>query len=197
LFVPSLGTCLASQAFTPWKAWPDEDRERYKEMVLANFNAAVAENAMKWKAMEKNAGETDFRVADAMVEWATANDLRLRGHCVFWEVENHVPAWVQSLPDDELRNTLRARAFTLLARYRDSIDEWDVNNEMLHGSWFADRLGRDIWVEMFQWCREAETDFFGRVTVEAAAGDYEISFPGGATTRLTLPVGESVAVAGP
>ena len=45
------GSAISSSAFSG--RLNPEDEKKYKEVFLANFNAAVTENALKWLSMER------------------------------------------------------------------------------------------------------------------------------------------------
>jgi GH35 family endo-1,4-beta-xylanase len=131
---------------------------KYRQVFLENFNAAVTENALKWEPMEPREGRVDYSVVDAILEWADANDVPVRGHCLFWGVRNRVQEWVRALDDEALRKTLRRRARTVAERYRGRFAEYDLNNEMLHQNYYAERLGPGITREMAAWVREGDPD---------------------------------------
>ena len=50
------GAALSSRPFSDRGGMTDADKERYREIFLQNFNAAVTENAVKWKQMEPQRG---------------------------------------------------------------------------------------------------------------------------------------------
>jgi endo-1,4-beta-xylanase len=47
---------------------------------------------------------------------------------------------------------------SIISRYRGKIVHWDVNNEMLHGSFFKDRLGEGIHAWMFKRAHEIDPE---------------------------------------
>jgi endo-1,4-beta-xylanase len=134
------------------------DRRQYKEKFLENFNSAVTENAVKWGNMEPRKGEVNYAIVDAIMEWTEENDIPLRGHNIFWGTPRFVQSWVKELPDDELIKTLRNRAETLTSRYKGRFAEYDLNNEMIHGNYYEDRLGPDITRMMVQWARNGDPE---------------------------------------
>jgi endo-1,4-beta-xylanase len=150
------GAAISRRAFTG--DLDPKDKEKYIEIVKTHFNAAVHENELKWYHTERTPGEISYRDADAMLAWCEENGLRMRGHCVFWEVEQFVQDWIKALDPEALRAKLKARAHDVVKRYRGRIDEFDVNNEMIHGRFYAGRLGEPIHPQMFRWCKEANPD---------------------------------------
>lgn len=148
------GAALASQMF---RSGPDgEDAARYKKVFLENFNAAVTENALKWHSMESRRGEVDYAIVDAMLAWTRQHEIPLRGHNVFWGIPNRVQPWLKAMNDDTLRATLKARAADVARRYRGRFAEYDLNNEMLHGNYYEERLGPNITQDMATWMRQED-----------------------------------------
>lgn len=150
------GAALSSRAFGGRMS--AEDRRRYEETFLANFNAAVTENAVKWASMERRRGHVDYSVVDAMLAWTAEHDIPLRGHNVFWGIPNRVQDWLKQMDDDELRETLKNRATDIARRYRGRFAEYDLNNEMLHANYYEDRLGAGITKDMADWFKQADPD---------------------------------------
>lgn len=148
------GAALASQMF---RGGPDgEEAARYKKVFLENFNAAVTENALKWHSMEQRKGEVDYAVVDTMLAWTRQHEIPLRGHNVFWGIPNRVQPWLKTMDDDTLRETLKARALDVARRYRGRFAEYDLNNEMLHGNFYEERLGPNITRDMAAWMRQED-----------------------------------------
>ncbi|MDD2381309.1 MAG: endo-1,4-beta-xylanase [Mariniphaga sp.] len=135
-----------------------DDQRQYKEKFLENFNSAVTENAVKWGNMEPRKGEVNYAIVDAILEWTEENDIPLRGHNIFWGTPRFVQSWVKELSDDELVKTLKNRAETLTSRYKGRFAEYDLNNEMIHGNYYEDRLGPDITKRMVQWARNGDPE---------------------------------------
>ncbi len=148
------GAAISSSAFGG--RMNERDREKYREVFLENFNAAVTENALKWHSMEYRPGRVNYSTVDAILEWTEANDIPLRGHCIFWGVPNRVQPWLKELDDSALRKKLKARALDIGSRYEGRFAEYDLNNEMLHANYYADRLGPGITKDMALWVKQAD-----------------------------------------
>ncbi|HEY9175066.1 MAG TPA: endo-1,4-beta-xylanase [Verrucomicrobiae bacterium] len=148
------GAALANHMF---RSGPDsEETARYKKVFLENFNAAVTENALKWHSMEVRQGEIHYDTVDAILAWTKQHEIPLRGHNVFWGVPNWVQPWQKTMDDDTLRATVKARAVDIARRYRGQFAEYDLNNEMLHGNYYEQRLGTNITKEMAMWMRQED-----------------------------------------
>jgi GH35 family endo-1,4-beta-xylanase len=150
------GAALSSGAFSGRLS--AEDQRRYEETFLSNFNAAVTENALKWHDMERRRGNVNYGIVDAILAWTDKHDIPLRGHCVFWGIPGRVQNWLKQMDDDALRETLKTRATTVARRYQGRFAEYDLNNEMMHANYYADRLGPGITKEMANWFKEADPD---------------------------------------
>lgn len=150
------GAALASHMFG--SRMSPKQVAMYKKRFLENFNAAVTENALKWRAMERVRGRVDYTILDSMLDWTEANHIPLRGHCLFWGVRNFIQPWVKALDDEGLEQILKQRAITIARRFRGRIAEYDLNNEMLHQNFYRDRLGPDITLKMARWVRQGDPD---------------------------------------
>jgi endo-1,4-beta-xylanase len=148
------GAALANQMFG--NRGDSETSAKYKKVFLENFNAAVTENALKWHVMEWEKGKPDFSAVDAILKWTHENDLPLRGHNVFWGIPNRVQPWLKEMDDEHFREALKNHAVEIARRYRGQFAEYDLNNEMLHGNYYEERLGTNITKEMAMWMRQED-----------------------------------------
>ena len=82
--------------------------------------------------------------------------MRARGHCMFWAVPHaQTPHWVEELAGAEMVEAVQEHVYNLMDHFEGQLEAWDVNNEMLHGSFFTDQSGDDsIRLKMFQWSHE-------------------------------------------
>lgn len=149
---------------------PEDVAARFKATFLANFNAAVVENAFKWHDMEPERGKVNYATVDSALEWAWQNEIPVRGHCIFWGIPNRVQPWLKLLPDAELRTELQRRGRSVGARYRDrGFAEYDLNNEMIHANYYEQRLGEGITKEMALWVKDGNPD------AKLFVNDYDIT----------------------
>jgi GH35 family endo-1,4-beta-xylanase/acetyl esterase/lipase len=146
----------------------ENDLKQYKEIFLQNFNSAVTENAVKWGTMEPRRGEINYSTIDGILRWTDENNIPLRGHNLFWGIPQFVQPWVKELNDEELSKTLQTRAETVTARYRGRFAEYDLNNEMIHGNWYEERLGEGITLQMAEWAKKGDPD------IKLWLNDYDI-----------------------
>jgi GH35 family endo-1,4-beta-xylanase len=137
---------------------PESDRKQYEEKFLQNFNSAVTENAVKWGSMESQKGQVNYAAVDGILNWCEQHQIPLRAHNLFWGIPKFVQPWVKEMNDEELRKTLQNRAETVTRKYKGRFDEYDLNNEMVHGNYYEDRLGPDITKLMALWAHNGDAD---------------------------------------
>ncbi|MGF7153677.1 endo-1,4-beta-xylanase [Novosphingobium gossypii] len=109
---------------------------RYRQLNAAECALIVPENEMKWAALRPDARHFDFRAADRIVAWSTANDIGVRGHTLLWHSERWMPQWVAdhdygSSPAIEAERLLVDHVATVAGRYADRVDSFDVVNEAI------------------------------------------------------------------
>ncbi|XP_058217199.1 endo-1,4-beta-xylanase 1-like isoform X4 [Rhododendron vialii] len=126
------------------------DNEDFVNFFTKHFNWAVFGNELKWYWTEPQQGNFKYKDADDILTLCQSHNMEVRGHCIFWEVENMVQSWVKSLSTNDLRTAVQNRLNGLLTRYKGKFKHYDVNNEMLHGSFYQDHLGKDIRANMFK-----------------------------------------------
>ncbi|KAL3646984.1 Glycoside hydrolase, 10 [Castilleja foliolosa] len=126
------------------------DNEDFVAFFTKNFNWAVFGNELKWYWTEPQKGNLNYRDADEMLSLCAGHNIQLRGHCIFWEVESTVQSWVRALSKDDLSTAVLNRLKGLLTRYKGKFKHYDVNNEMMHGSFYQDHLGKNIRADMFK-----------------------------------------------
>nr|XP_024401713.1 uncharacterized protein LOC112294935 isoform X5 [Physcomitrium patens]XP_024401714.1 uncharacterized protein LOC112294935 isoform X5 [Physcomitrium patens] len=130
----------------------------YKQFFLQNFNWAVFENELKWNWIEPQRGTINYEDADEMVNFCSEHRIPMRGHCIFWEDESCCQDWLKTLSPLELKDALQNRAADLLRRYKGKFQHYDVNNEMLHGCFFRDRLNPDILPYVYKLAHQLEPE---------------------------------------
>ncbi|KAG8062061.1 hypothetical protein GUJ93_ZPchr0003g17148 [Zizania palustris] len=134
------------------------DNEDYVDFFTKNFNWAVFGNELKWYWTEPQKGQLNYGDADDLIKLCSDHGMCVRGHCIFWEVDNAVQQWVKTLSTDDLSAAVNSRITGLLTRYKGKFRHYDVNNEMLHGSFYQDKLGKDIRATMFKMASELDPD---------------------------------------
>lgn len=136
----------------------ENDLRQYKEKFLQNFNSAVTENAVKWYSMEPRKDNVNYAIVDGILKWTEENHIPLRGHNLFWGIPKFVQSWIKELDDNELRQRMQTRAETITNRYKGRFAEYDLNNEMIHGNYYQERLGPEITKLMAQWAHNGDPE---------------------------------------
>jgi endo-1,4-beta-xylanase len=103
-------------------------------VIVKHFNHLTAENDMKFGPIHPGPDAWAFENADAVADYARKHDMKMTGHTLIW---HHMqPDWLFAdlTPGDAksietLRERLKNHIFTVVERYADVIDNWDVVNE--------------------------------------------------------------------
>ncbi len=152
---------------------------RYRDTLAREFNAIVAENCMKFTALQPERGRFDFTDADALTAFAQAHHQRMRGHTLVWHY--CLPAWMTEgdFSKTQALDILQAHIFTVLDHFRGTAFSWDVVNEGLadDGGWrdtspWFRFTGRDYLAQAFRWAHEADP------TLQLFYNDYGMELPG-------------------
>jgi endo-1,4-beta-xylanase len=139
-------------------------------LILREFNSVTAENAMKMGPIHPEENRYEFAGADAIVNFAVTNNLKVRGHTLCWH--NQTPPWLfvdasgKNVSKDVLLNRLKTHIQTVVGRYKGRIYAWDVVNEVISDD--EDKVYRDSkWLEIcgeefiakaFEFAHEADPD---------------------------------------
>jgi GH35 family endo-1,4-beta-xylanase len=158
----------------------------YAAFFRTNFEWAVFENEATWPYTEPAADSVSYATADAIGAWCESKHIRLRGDCVFEERDSGIPFWLRDLSDSNLLTTLERHLNSVVPHFRGRFQQWDVNNEMLHGGYLTNRLGAWVRPWMFQQVRALDPD------VRLFVNDYDV-VEGGLTDQYKQMVQELVA----
>lgn len=175
LFGTAIPNSLAEGSEEPMS---DRQREKFLQIIADNFNYAVHENALKWYSNEKQQGVVDYSVSDRIFELMSSLGIRMRGHTIFWAKDEFLMDWLKALDNDSLRKAVVDRAISVTEHYKGKIDEFDLNNEMIHGDFFRRRLGYGVINEMAWLVKSANPNAklymndYGIVDVGYNAGPY-------------------------
>lgn len=167
--------------------------------VGAQFNMLVAENEMKWDALEPSRNSFSYGSADNLVKFAQNHEMRMRGHCLAWH--SQLPTWVSSDGKKNDKNWTREEALQILKNhvekvvkhYKGKVAEWDVVNECLDddqsivrsntegytlrkNSMWTQAVGDAFIDSAFVWAHRADPD------AELYLNDYGVEFSNKAKT---------------
>ncbi len=105
----------------------------YATILGTEFSQLQAENEMKFGLIHPNAGNSpssyDFSGADALVTFAQAHNMVVRGHTLVWHQQ--IPAWVTTsgYTPAQLNTVLQDHINTVMGHYAGKVYAWDVVNE--------------------------------------------------------------------
>ena len=144
---------------------PFKNEPVYTDTLKREFDMIVGENAFKWSEIHRYRGEYYFGVTDALVDFAEANGMAVRGHTLVWHNQN--PGWLTgSTPTrDEAIAILKDHIDTVVGRYKGRIVAWDVVNEAiddgtgeLRDTFWLQTIGPDYIALAFQFAHAADPD---------------------------------------
>ncbi|MEQ8471773.1 MAG: endo-1,4-beta-xylanase [Marinoscillum sp.] len=153
------------------------------QLIKTHFESMTPENVMKMGPIHPEADRYNWGPADTIVEFARANDLKMRGHALCWH--NQTPKWIfvdeagNDVSKEELLNRLQKHITEVVSRYKDDIYAWDVVNEAISDSkdefyrnskWY-EICGEEFIAKAFEYARAADPD------VELFYNDYEVINP--------------------
>jgi endo-1,4-beta-xylanase len=143
---------------------PLRNEPAYAETLRREFNMVVAENAFKMDALRPSAATYNFTDADALMAFAEANGMAVRGHTLVWH--SQLPGWLTSgnFTRDQTIAIMRDHIMTVMGRYRGRIVHWDVVNEAMAdgtgqlrtSSFWHQRIGPEYIALAFQFAHEAD-----------------------------------------
>ena len=135
----------------------------YARTLARHFDYVTAEYEMKWEPTEPQPSVYSFAAADAIVAFAEANRMRVKGHALIWH--QSLPAWVSQLGTSDLQAAVESHIRAVVGRYRGRIAAWDVVNEAvaedgngLRDTVFREKLGEGYLELAFRAAHDADPD---------------------------------------
>lgn len=98
-------------------------------LLSGQFNSITAENVMKPTTLAPTEGNFDFTQADALLAFAQANGISLRGHTLLWHQQT--PSYFFNGSTAEIRTRLEAYITAVVTHFSGSVYAWDVVNEVI------------------------------------------------------------------
>jgi len=154
------------------------------ELIKAQFNSLTPENAMKMGPIHPEEKRYFWKDADAIVDFAQQNNMKVRGHTLCWH--NQTPRWffTDSTGKQVTREVLLARMKQhindVMGRYKGKIYAWDVVNEAVpdtgtsiyRKSKFYEIIGEDYIAKAFEYAHAADPSaqlFYNDYNTESAS----------------------------
>ena len=139
-----------------------------RQLILKHFNSVTAENAMKMGPIHPEENKYQWKDADAIVDFATKNGLKIRGHTLCWY--NQTPKWIfydkrgKLVSKTILLGRLKDHIYEVVKRYKGKIYAWDVINEavsddpkeFLRNSLWYQICGEEFIAKAFEFAHEAD-----------------------------------------
>jgi endo-1,4-beta-xylanase len=161
---------VETASFREWIPIGSEAGERhlrdrpYADLLARHVDSVTAGTDMQWNAIEPAPGVFDFAGADAVVAFAEAHDIPVRGHPLLWHA--NVPRYARqdSNGPAETAAILERHVSSVVGKYRGVVDEWDVVNEPvsdgggLRDTWWRKDLGRNYIALAFLHASRADPD---------------------------------------
>ncbi len=163
-----IGTAVGSNFYTAY-----DNGDIYNRTIINNFNILVAENEMKFDAMEPQKGNFNYNNSDKLVAYAQKYNMQLRGHNLCWH--SQLPSWITAgltngiangtFTRTSLQAILKNHINTIVTRYKGKVQQWDAVNEpfndgtgTLRNSIWQQVIGNDYIDSTFVWAHRADPD---------------------------------------
>lgn len=102
----------------------------FLQRLGAECGMLVSEYSFKWETLQPEQGQFVFTRADALMDFAAANRMRVRGHTLIWHEGN--PPWLEAaLTPEGALAMMYGYIATVCGHFRGRLAHWDVVNEPL------------------------------------------------------------------
>lgn len=138
------------------------------ELIIQQFSSVTPENAMKMGPIHPEENRYFWNDADAIVDFAQKNGLKVRGHTLCWH--SQTPRWFftdasgQQVSREVLLGRLKQHITDVMGRYKGKIYAWDVVNEAVpdggesiyRPSKFYEIIGEDYIEKAFEYAHAVD-----------------------------------------
>ncbi|MFB9292296.1 endo-1,4-beta-xylanase [Persicitalea jodogahamensis] len=140
------------------------------ELIIKQFSSVTPENAMKMGPIHPEENRYFWQDADAIVDFAQKNGLKVRGHTLCWH--NQTPRWFftdasgNQVSREVLLARLKQHITDVMSRYKGKIYAWDVVNEAVpdggesiyRPSKFYEIIGEDYIEKAFEYAHAVDPE---------------------------------------
>ena len=194
----TLGDLARSKNFHIGAAVAKAPDPTLSQLVPSQYSSITPENATKWRRLLVNGeiGNYDFSEADAIVDFARSQGVRVRGHTLVWgkfsgkTYPKALDDIIQNAadPQAELRRIMSEHIETTMTHFKGRIETWDVVNEplsmdgpYLDKNIYLNTLGKAYIAEAFRLAHEVDptatlfiNEQFGNYTGEGVEVFFEL-----------------------
>lgn len=144
------GTAVSAEMI----AGDHEQKSKYCEVLLQNFNVATVENGLKWMSWDKYPGNQQRTLA--MMDWLNENGVAVRGHVMVWPGHRYLPEWIKSIEDkpDALAKVIDGHIREVGYATQGKVRDWDVINEIFDNRDLTNALGDEAAIHWFEEARK-------------------------------------------
>ena len=197
-----VGTCVPV-----WSINVDDANDKEAKRIARDFNMAVCENEMKFAYVQPSQGQFDFYHGDRLVNFATKNNMRVRGHTLVWHKQ--VAEWLSSdgtknnknWTREQLLDIMKTHIEKVVGHWKGKVHEWDVCNEVLSDDqgivWTNPKgytlrpsiwtvIGEDFLDSAFVWAHKADPN------AVLILNDYGVEFKGDAKAEAFYNLAKSL-----
>jgi endo-1,4-beta-xylanase len=142
--------------------------ETESALIKKEFSSLTPENVMKMGLIHPKENEYNWEPSDKIVDYAVANGMKIRGHCLLWH--NQTPDWLfvgkdgNEVTKEVLLERIKDHITTVVSRYKGKIYAWDVVNEAVpdttaaiyRASRFYKIIGPEFIEKAFEYAHEAD-----------------------------------------
>jgi endo-1,4-beta-xylanase len=109
------------------------ERTNYTDILLRDFNSITSEANMVFKSVHPEENKWTFTKADAVVDFALKNKIRIHGQTLLYPKDSMMPAWVKNFKGDKeaWKKLMKTHIQTMVTRYKGKVLAWDVVNEAI------------------------------------------------------------------
>ena len=178
---PGTGTALHAAAQRHGKYFGAEieaeavwngDDPMYFTVLEREYGLMVPGNDFKMRAISQSATSYDYTKPDRNINYARSINFPVHAHTLIWH--KSVPDWLlnSGWSNTQVEAWFETYIKTVVARYKDDVDIWDVVNEPVYwsdssGTWVVRDRTESFWYQKigpsyiekaFQWARQADPD---------------------------------------
>lgn len=135
-----------------------------RSIANSQFNSFTAENIFKAQYLHPEENRFDWRDADSLAAFCSANKKRLHGHTLIWHLQ--LPPWISSFNGDAAawEQLFKIHIQTIVRHFKGRVVAWDVVNEAfnedgtLRNSIWQQKLGNTYIEKALKYAHEADPD---------------------------------------